>query len=185
MAYERWMRFDESNSACSVITRRAGLLGAVGHDLEINVGSFVIDVGPSDYAIRGRFFTDSLRVLGALKGDSRVSGGLSDADKRQIEATLRESVLKTRAFPEARFESTTVARVADGYRIRGSLWLCGVRGEIECTAGYSSERLTAEVRLHQPAFGIEPYRAFGGALRVKPDVMVRVSVPRPPVLPSG
>jgi hypothetical protein len=35
-----------------------------------------------------------------------------------------------------------------------------------------------ELKLHQPDFGIKPFSAALGALRVKPDVMIRVSVPR-------
>ena len=36
----------------------------------------------------------------------------------------------------------------------------------------------AELKLHQPDFGIKPYSAALGALKVKPDILVRVSVPR-------
>ena len=37
-------RFDASNSSCHVFTRRAGVLGAMGHDLELAVGTFWIEV---------------------------------------------------------------------------------------------------------------------------------------------
>jgi hypothetical protein len=36
----------------------------------------------------------------------------------------------------------------------------------------------AEIKLHQPDFGIKPFTAALGALKVKPDVVVRVSVPK-------
>jgi hypothetical protein len=35
-----------------------------------------------------------------------------------------------------------------------------------------------EVTLHQPDFRIEPYRAALGALKIKPDVRVRVRIPK-------
>jgi len=35
----------------------------------------------------------------------------------------------------------------------------------------------AEVPIHQPDFGIKPYSAMLGALKVKPDLVVRCSVP--------
>jgi hypothetical protein len=38
----------------------------------------------------------------------------------------------------------------------------------------------AEARIHQPDFGIRPYTALLGTLRVQPDVMVRVVVPATP-----
>ena len=34
------------------------------------------------------------------------------------------------------------------------------------------------VRLHQPDFGIKPYSALLGTLKIKPEVTVRCSVPR-------
>ena len=39
------------------------------------------------------------------------------------------------------------------------------------------DRLRAEVTIHQLAFGIRPYTALLGTLRVRPDVIVRLSVP--------
>ena len=38
-------------------------------------------------------------------------------------------------------------------------------------------RWVAEVLLHQPDFGVKPYSAMLGTLKIKPDVRVRVSVP--------
>jgi hypothetical protein len=35
----------------------------------------------------------------------------------------------------------------------------------------------AELRIHQPAFGIKPYSAMLGTLKIKPDVVVRILVP--------
>jgi hypothetical protein len=43
----------------------------------------------------------------------------------------------------------------------------------------SGARLSGEVVIHQPDFGIEPYRALGGALRVRPDVSVEFDLPDP------
>jgi hypothetical protein len=40
------------------------------------------------------------------------------------------------------------------------------------------DRWVAEMNIHQPDFGIKPYTAALGALKVKPEVMVRISVPR-------
>jgi hypothetical protein len=35
----------------------------------------------------------------------------------------------------------------------------------------------AQVVLHQPDFGIKPYSAMLGALRIRPDVRIELSVP--------
>jgi hypothetical protein len=49
---------------------------------------------------------------------------------------------------------------------------------IQTSVRAAGDRYTAELKLHQPDFGIKPYTAAFGALKVKPDVLVRVSVPR-------
>jgi hypothetical protein len=40
------------------------------------------------------------------------------------------------------------------------------------------DRWVTDLKLHQPDFGIKPFSAALGALKVKPDVIIRVSVPR-------
>jgi hypothetical protein len=40
-------------------------------------------------------------------------------------------------------------------------------------------RYVASARVHQPDFGIRPYTAFLGTLKVKPDVEIQILVPWP------
>ena len=61
--------------------------------------------------------------------------------------------------------------------MRGALALCGATRELVIPVRRDGDRLRAEVTIHQPAFGIRPYTAMLGTLRVRPDVIVRVSVP--------
>ena len=49
----------------------------------------------------------------------------------------------------------------------------------------AADILVAEVSLHQPDFGIKPYSAMLGTLRVKPDVTVVVSLPADAVAGAG
>jgi polyisoprenoid-binding protein YceI len=65
----------------------------------------------------------------------------------------------------------------DGYDVEGTLTLTGVSRPVTVEVRRDGERLVAEVLVHQPAFGIRPYSAMLGALKVKADVLVRVSVP--------
>jgi hypothetical protein len=66
----------------------------------------------------------------------------------------------------------------DGFRISGELTLHGNTRPITFVARREGTRMMAEVRLHQPEFGVKPYTALLGALKVKPDVIVRCSVPQ-------
>jgi polyisoprenoid-binding protein YceI len=87
------------------------------------------------------------------------------------------TVLRAARFPEIRFASSAVSRAGSGYDVRGALSLCGATGELSVPVRREGDRLRAEVAIHQPAFGIRPYAAMLGTLRVRPDVIVRVSVP--------
>jgi hypothetical protein len=48
---------------------------------------------------------------------------------------------------------------------------------LSATARREGERLVCAVRLSQPDFGIRPYKAFLGALKVQAEVRVELSLP--------
>lgn len=169
--------FDPNNSTCRVYTYRSGMLAAVGHDLELRVEDFRIEITEDRSSVQAELQAASLVPLHAVKGRDPQPGKLSDSDKRDIAKSVRDKVLEADRYPTIRFDSTSVEPTAGGYRIRGELGLHGTTRSIELSARSQDGQMVAETALHQPDFGIEPFRAFGGALKVKPDVVVQVSVP--------
>lgn len=174
---QRMTTFGPDTATCEVLTFREGLLSAAAHDLVLRVGTFAIDVDPAVPAVRATFDAASLRVLTALRDGRPLPGALSAADARDIERAIREKVLHAERFPEIRFAASAVSARQDGYEVRGTLTLAGRSRELAIDVREAAGRLGAEVSLHQPDFGIRPYSAMLGAIRVKPDVRVRVSVP--------
>lgn len=164
------MRLDAASAECLVLTSKEGLLSAIAHDLEIRVTSFVIDVDDDAWRLAARFAARSLRVAGA-------SGALSDGDKRTIEGNIVRDVLHAERFPEILFVSDVATAAGAELRIAGTLTLHGVARPMTVTARREPGRWVAEARLHQPDFGIRPYSAMLGTLRIQPDVQVRVVVP--------
>jgi hypothetical protein len=61
--------------------------------------------------------------------------------------------------------------------VRGKLALHGRERAVELALRREGERLRGEVRIEQPEFGIKPFRALLGALKIKPGVMVEIDVP--------
>jgi hypothetical protein len=159
------MRFDSGNAECRVFTWKDGVLSPLGHDLELTVGRFTITI--EGETIDASFDADSLRVAAAAGG----AIPLSARDKASIEETIVKEILKARRHPQIRFHADGV-----GDEIRGTLTLLGKSHEIVCKHSASGARHTAEARIHQPDFGIAPYRAMLGALRLKADVDVRVTL---------
>jgi hypothetical protein len=172
-------RYDPTNSKCSVYTRRTGLLGAIGHDLEIRVGEYQIEVDEAGLQAHASFKTGSLRVASAVEGREPRPGKLSAADKQQIDQHIADDVLESARYPSIEFHATRIEPRGDGYRVQGRLLLHGHERDIELTIKRNSATLTTEITLRQPDFGIEPFRAFGGALRVRPEVLVYIELPLP------
>jgi polyisoprenoid-binding protein YceI len=86
-------------------------------------------------------------------------------------------VLDVTRHPEIRFESTSIREEGDGLSIRGWLSLKGARREIGLLARQDGERYVAEALIDQRDFGIKPFSAMLGALKVRPEVTVRIEAP--------
>lgn len=170
-------RHDPSSAECIVLTFKEGLLSAIAHDLQIRVRRFEIDVDDTTHAITARFEAGSLSVVTAMHDGEPRPETLSDADKRKIEQNIATDVLDVRSHPDILFRSSEVSPEGEGYRVRGDLTLHGRTRPIGFLVEKRDDRLVTEIRIHQPDFGIKPYSAMLGTLKVKPDVIVRCSIP--------
>jgi polyisoprenoid-binding protein YceI len=175
-------RLDPTSAECTVFTFREGLLAALGHDLKIAVTRFSIEHEPGGGLVEATFDTSSLRVLCARKGDRDLPGSLSRADVDTIERQIREDVLHADRFPTATFrgraEPAPLPAAPGSYDVEGTLSLHGIERPLRIVlapgAGAGAGALEGEVSLFQPDFGITPYRGAMGALRVRPEVVVRL-----------
>lgn len=167
--------YDATTAQCRLFTFKEGLLSRVAHDLELDVGRFEVELDGG--AVRATFDPTSLVVLHAVKNGSPDSSALSDKDKAQILENIRTSVLHPERFPEIVFECDDLEDEGDSLFIPGSLRLHGVERSIDVEARREDGQWVAEVSLHQPDFGIKPFTAMLGAIKVKPTMKVRIFVP--------
>lgn len=166
--------YDGKNAQCFVFTYKEGLLSPIAHDLRLVLKVFAIHVTDS---IVATFDTASLEVDTALKEGSDHPGALSAADKAKIAQQIREDVLHSVKYPQASFRSSAVMQRADGgYDLRGELNLHGVTQSISAQTHLVEHRQRLALTLHQPDFGIAPYRAMLGTLKIHPDVRVELFV---------
>jgi polyisoprenoid-binding protein YceI len=162
-----------------VLVFREGLLSAVAHDLFVRVTALeiAVDLGPP--AVTARLDASSLRVVSAMRDGRALPDALAPADVRKIEATIASEILRAPRFPEIHFASTEVRPTPGGYEVRGALTLGGATRPLVLSVRREGGGLATETTIHQPDFGIVPYRAMLGTLRVKPDVVVRAFAPAP------
>jgi polyisoprenoid-binding protein YceI len=171
-------RFDAYNSECLVFSFKDGLLARLAHDLKLQVERFSIEVDDSTRQIKATFDPSSIQVACAQVDGRDDPSTLSKGDKKKIYDNVAKDVLRVRKYPEIRFDSTNVVERGEGFAVEGTLQMHGKSRNVQASVRPDGNRWVTEIRVHQPDFGIKPYTAALGALKVKPDVLVRVSVPR-------
>jgi len=162
------------DASVTVFTFKEGLLSKIAHDLRIAVRRFEIhrDAG----AVRASFDPTSLEVVSTMRDGRDAPGLLSDRDLRTIEETIRGDVLETRRFRSIAFEGTE-EETGEQRSVRGSLTLHAVARPIRIDLRRSGPRWVGTIELDQRDFGITPYRAMLGTLRIQPRVRIEVSLP--------
>ena len=170
-------RYDASSAECWVFTFKEGLLSPVAHDLRLRVGSFSIEVAEGAGSVVASFDLGSLSVDTPMRDGAPNPSALSAADKLKIAGQIREDVLDSARHPVATFRSSSVVARADGgYDLTGELTLHGVTKPLSARTTLVSGRQQLDLNLHQPDFGITPYRAMLGTLKIRADVQIRVTV---------
>ena len=170
--------FNERSAECLIRTFKEGLLSPIAHDLVIRVTAFRVEISADQAEIHAEFDAHSLRVVDAAVDGALRPGLLSATDKRKIEQTIQRDVLAVRHYPRIVFASTSVTASADRAEVIGDLSLHGRTRAVRVSARVAGDSWVAEATLHQPDWGIKPYKALLGTLKVQPEVRIHLTVPR-------
>jgi hypothetical protein len=169
--------YDASNAECMVYSFKDGLLSKIAHDLKHRVTNFTLRVDEKTRKIEADIDARSLRVECVMKDGVESANGLSADDKKKIEQQVIDDVLHADVHPRIRFQSTTVNETADGVEIQGTLALNDRTGAVSAQGRRVNGHYEVEFKIHQPDFGIKPFSAMMGTLKIKPDVVIRMVVP--------
>lgn len=156
--------------ALRVRIRTEGVLAAVGHDRVFAVPASVTIEGSAD-------LVDASVCVECDLTRVALVGEIADKDRREILQRTHDDVLLTRRYPVARFVGKYDAV---GNQLLGQLQLHGETQPCNLPVWVVSrpDGIHAEgtVSIDLQPFGIKPYRALLGALRVKPEVEVSYSL---------
>lgn len=167
--------YDASTARCSVIAYKQGLLSAVGHNVRLEVQRFEVRV--SDDGVQAEFDAASLKAICAVKDGRDDHGALSARDCETIGGYVRNDILDSRRHPTITFRSTDFDPDDDEIEIEGELTLHGQTRDLELTAEREGPCWVVRTRLRQPDFGIRPFKALMGALKIQPEVDVELRIP--------
>ncbi len=160
-----------------VFVYREGLLSAAGHDVELLAKKVSLELELDTQRVRAEIWTGSLEVLHALQDGKPAPGALSAADRLEIQRNLARTVLEVDRFPSIYFEG----RVVEDDKLLGALRIHGVTHPLDVKVKRDgTQSAEVEARLDQRRYGIKPFTALLGALKVKPEILVRARVTLPP-----
>ena len=152
-----------------------GLFSAFGHDPVIAIRNFSGELK----FMPGTFESASL-LLSVDANSLAVAGEIKEKDRSDIERTMRDEVLEVQKYPEIVFASTNIStsRLSEGrYRARiiGDLTLHGATQKnvwisAETSVSGDSLRAKGDFSLKQTDFGIKPFSAVGGTIKLKNEL---------------
>lgn len=165
--------FNQDNSRCQIFTFKEGLLSKVAHDLQLKVNRY--EVIWRDGNVEATFDPRSISVVHAMKRGRGNPRALSGGDKDKILENMHRDVLSPDRFPEIRFTADSVTESKNRLEVNGTLELQGVRRQVRATAAREGQEWVFSVPIHQPDFGIKPFSALMGTIKIKPSLTVRFS----------
>lgn len=156
----------------TVHTRKAGAAAKAGHNLLIEVGSWQATISAGEDAAS---ISLELRVDSSSLSVREGTGGvvpLDDDDKESIGKTIAEEILEGGPIE---FHSTGVRASEDGgpLEVQGELNLLGTSRPLSFElSGGEDGGLSGTAKLKQSDFGIKPYSALFGTLKVVDEIEV-------------
>ncbi|MFA1543343.1 YceI family protein [Actinomadura monticuli] len=155
-------------------TGRSGLGRRAGHDLTIEATrwSAVVEAREplSASSVEVTVEVDALEVREGTGGAMPLSGN----DRAEIRKNLRKT-LDSGRHPRITFVSTGIGDDA----VEGDLTIMGRTKPVRIGAALEDGRVRGSVTVTQTRWGIKPYSAFFGALRLADDVEVEFDLKLP------
>jgi polyisoprenoid-binding protein YceI len=163
-----------------VRTARSGLGRRAGHDLTLEVtrwsGRASVDPAePASSAVSAEIEVDSFEVREGTGGVMALTG----SDRDEIAKIIRDKVLYASAHPVITFRSTEVEGTPESFTVEGDLTIMGVTKPVTVRGQVSGDRLTGSATVVQSQWGIKPYSALFGQLRVADPVEIEFDLALP------
>lgn len=178
--------FGSDSGRMLVRTYRTGLGSRAGHDLVIEVSAWRgrLTIAPGETQASGELTAD-VDSFTVVEGRGGVKP-LTDSDRADIRSTIRQKILDAARHPTIEFRSDSVSGPADDATVRGQLTIRGTTRPISLTAalqdGEGGTRLRARAEVTQSDWGVKPYSAFLGALKLRDSVEIEVDAA---LVPAG
>ena len=165
-----------AESSFTVFVAKDGMLARMAHDHNIGVKGFSGKVTiPNHSASAGTLELDA---------DARslvILDQISAKDKTEITNNMNTYVLESAKFPKITFRSTSISNFSQNgnnasLTVNGDLTLHGTTKRVAIPVSVAQTGATGQYTLRQTDFGIKPYSAMLGSIKVKNEVVIRFNM---------
>jgi len=163
------MQIDTEKSVMRVRVFKSGLFSAFGHEHEISApiesGSFSEDPPVVELKVSAT----------KMKVEDR---DVSEKDRAEIQqTTLGPKVLDSEQFPEIRFHSNQVKKLAENkWQAQGELTVRGQTRPVTVSVSKENGAYRGSTELKQKDFGITPVTAGGGTVKTKNELRIEYEI---------
>lgn len=158
---------------------RDGVAAKMGHNLVLAATKWsgkaeVVAGDPAASSVELTIDSRSLEIIGAQGGIKP----LSDKDRADIKRNINDKILITSRNPEITFQSTEVTGNAPNFKVKGNLTLAGKSQPVilDVRVDERSGRASGNTTIRQSSYGIKPFSALMGALKIKDSVDIQFDV---------
>ncbi len=162
-------------------TGREGMAKKVGHDLLIKAKKWTakVNVDGDDLTKSTATVTVDTRSLEVVSGEGGAKP-ISDKDRKDIKENIDKKVLKTDKFPEITFQSSRVeSKGADKATVHGDLTIMGTARPASMDFTLSGSKANGSMTIKQSDWGIKPFSALMGALKLADQLTITVEATVP------
>ncbi|ALG86653.1 YceI family protein [Gordonia phthalatica] len=168
----RQVELGPDHGALTIRTGVTGKAARTGHRLVIGFDRWAAAISYTDdapSAVRVAVDVESLQVLSG-------EGGLTPmtAPERGVARLNALKSLKASKFGEITFTADDVTAADGGYRLVGTLTICGMSRPHTVEVTSDGATVSGESPVRQTDFGVKPYSLMMGALKVADEVVVAV-----------
>ncbi len=166
------------DGSIKVYTKREGMAARVGHDLTLQPTRWSAEVtlDPDDITRSSVTATVDGHSLEVVEGHGGATP-LSDKDRADIKKNITQKILSS---GDISFRSTSIESSGDGkLTLGGDLTIAGTTRPVRVELTQGGDRVSGRQSLRQTDFGIKPFSAMLGALKVADAVEVEVEARLP------
>ena len=168
LASAQRLTIDSEKSSVVIHVFKSGLFSGLAHDHTIQAPVATGNIDMQEKSVTLTFNVADMKVL---------DPGESDSNRKNIDATMKgPKVLDGVQFPTISFASSSVKTSGDRSEVTGTLKLHGASRQITVPVAWQHGKYTGSLSLKQTDYGITPVRIAGGAVRVKDEITIELSI---------